>query len=311
MPTDEACDDVAQGRRADRDRLVAQDPAQICGKLGGGGIAKLGLLGQRVQQDEVDVAAQRWLEARGGRGSFLFDGAQLCREGAAGKIVGQALGEQLVAEHAQRIDIRAEIDPRRIAAHLLGAHVGERADELTCHGAGLVRLGPFDEASDPKIQHAHPALAIDEHVVGLEVAVDHAVHVRVMDGVAELRQEPDPRVQIRARDLRQRHAIHELHCEVHDPAALVSPRPIDPRDARMLEPAECFDLVLEARAHVPGRPAALQHLERDTARGALLLGFVDDAHAAFADAAQHAVGAELLADQRALDRDAGALGGHL
>ena len=50
---------------------------------------------------------------------------------------GRRAGQQLVEDHAQGVDVAARVDLRRVGQHLLGAHVGQRADELS--DVGLAR----------------------------------------------------------------------------------------------------------------------------------------------------------------------------
>ena len=42
----------------------------------------------------------------------------------------QLAGQQLVEDHAQAVDVAAAVDPVALAAGLLGAHVGRRAEHL-------------------------------------------------------------------------------------------------------------------------------------------------------------------------------------
>ncbi len=60
----------------------------------------------------------------------------------------------------------------------------------------------------------------------------------------------------------------------------------------MLEPAEGFEFLLEAAKSFGGREAWFNQFESDVAAGLLLLGFVDDAHAAFAKDANNSIGAD-------------------
>ena len=80
------------------------------------------------------------------------------------------------------------------AAHLrlLRTHVGRRADELLeGREEGLVGQalagGGLGDAEINHLGHRHAVVQRDQDVRGLDVAVDDALLVRVLDGVANLR----------------------------------------------------------------------------------------------------------------------------
>ena len=122
--------------------------------------------------------------------------------------------------------------------------------------------------------------------------MDDAPLVRVLHRVAGVSEELDLLAQpAPARPGVERLAVDELHRDEGLVAALGIARAglVDLRDARMVEPAEDVRLLLEAPQQLPRRRAAADRLERDAPAREGLLGFVDDAHAAFADAAQDPV----------------------
>jgi hypothetical protein len=63
---------------------------------------------------------------------------------------------------------------------LLGRHVGRAAN----HGRAV--RGDLEEARGAEVGHLEQALLGDEHVGGSQVAVNHALAMRVIDGVADL-----------------------------------------------------------------------------------------------------------------------------
>src|SRR5262249_32953450 len=80
-------------------------------------------------------------------------------------------------------------------------------------------------ARDAEVEDLRLPGLVDEDVPGLQVAVDHALLVRVLDGVGDLREEIEALVRPQfslAHVVRQRHAADELHGEVrHALPALV------------------------------------------------------------------------------------------
>ena len=87
---------------------------------------------------------------------------------------------------------------RRPSAHLglLGAHVGRRAD----HGANWVKSGLLGEPlvgglGDAEVDHLGHGPAVvqrDQDVRGLDVAMDDALLVGVLDGLADRDEEFQP-----------------------------------------------------------------------------------------------------------------------
>ncbi len=107
--------------------------------------------------------------------------------------------QSFVERDAERIDVGARID--RLAAELLGRHVDRRPQQRPRPGQGrghrLVerdlrrvlgvggdRLLAVDAAREPEVGHPDAPVLSDEHVVGLEVAVDEAGGVRLGEPAA-------------------------------------------------------------------------------------------------------------------------------
>ncbi len=145
-----------------------------------------------------------------------------------------------------------------------------------------------------------PSVGVDEHVGGLEVAVDEPLLVGVLDGVADLRDQCEPLARAEplfagvsrdgARVLDQLHRDERARAVEHrrDPGLE------DLRDPRVLEAAQELALVREpARALGVRRPPD-QHLEGDVSLRRALLGAVDLAHAAVTEQGDHAVAGDLF-----------------
>ena len=101
--------------------------------------------------------------------------------GRAGKR--RLAGEHLVRHRTERVEVDARVD-RLLAHRLLGTHVLRRAErEAGLRHARSARLlhGERDaEVRDERVP------ALQQNVLGLDVAMDHAVLVRVVERVGDL-----------------------------------------------------------------------------------------------------------------------------
>ena len=170
-----------------------------------------------------------------------------------------------------------------LSEHLLGGHVAGRAERE----AGAGELGVAGGAArEPEVGEHGAAVVVDEHVVGLEVAVDDAGVVRVLEPESHLSQvAPRGRAVERTlvEDVPQGSALDERHGDEDDVGG--HDEVVDGEDVGVVEPGEGLRLELEAleeRAVVLQRRG--QRLERDLAAERLLDGAVDDGHAAGAEA---------------------------
>jgi len=147
-------------------------------------------------------------------------GAQVHRHdlGAGLGLERQLLEEQLVRHHAERVDIGRR--RHRGAACLLGREVLRRADQLAVDCVVLVVM---DHLRDAPVEELHARRArlvwvVDqEHVVELQVAMDHAGGMRGDEGVADLQEDRDDEVGLQlavVRAVRQRLTFEALHHDV-------------------------------------------------------------------------------------------------
>src|SRR5205807_293034 len=107
--------------------------------------------------------------------------------------------------------------------------------------------------------------------------------------------------EMRFRRMRAKRAsAHQLHGEIRlrAVARLEGAGFIDSSDSRMLEAGEQIRLVLEAAEQLAGHEQRSNELERHRAPRVLLLGFINDAHAPFAEDAQQAKITDLLSRTR-------------
>ena len=105
-------------------------------------------------------------------------------------------GQHFVKQDAERIDVAASVDVETAHLRLLRAGVGRRADERLEFGEesflGEPLLGRLGDAEVDHLGHRHAVVQRDEDVRRLDVAVDDALLMRVLDGVTDLDEEIEP-----------------------------------------------------------------------------------------------------------------------
>lgn len=294
-------------------RFVRQQAAEVGGELAGGGVAQFRILGHRLADHQLDVAAQLPLVRAQPDGLPFGDPAGRGGERQTGDIDRQALRQQLVADDPERIDVGAHVDRRWIAGELFGGHVGQRAEHLP--GVRPERHAWFRrvrrcliEAADAEVEHFRLPLPIDQHVAGLQVAVDHAAGVGVRDRLGDGGEEREARERPQAAALRvavERLAVDELHDQVGGAAQrLGTAAAVDRGDAGVGQPRQQPGFPLESARGLGAGQLERQRLQRDAPLRLLLLRFVDHAHAAAPDQAQdpEAVDLGTRGDGRPRDR---------
>ncbi len=239
--------------------------------------------GARVRVPSRRLARHRLLGDRdelAGRTEAVIDrGRRLAEHGARHvggvlAVIGRPPGEDFVEHGAERIHVGAPIDRR--SACLLGRHVGRRPDDRAGGGHGgapgrrvLIawQLRRIDQLRETPIDDHGLAERADHDVAGLEIAVQHALLVRVADRFAHAEQRAyawQPRCE-RGRvgeHLFERRAGDERHRVVglaRDPAAGL----VDRDDARMLQARG--DLRFPAKARLELGRGAPHQLDRDDA----------------------------------------------
>ncbi len=322
-----------------RDRAVPLRPlpgaAEDALRIGGDGP----LLEPRL--DVVRERAGARVPIAGGPGHRLHaDRVELARDGRirgarVGRVEGEDLGDDLGGRPAlegrparqgvmerrpERVHVRVRTDPARVAARLLGRHVGGRAHDRprlrldagpfrADTGRGGVRSGraragrlprplgirPGEHLREAPVHHLDLAVAPDHDVLRLEIAVDDAALVGVVDGPADLDEdleEPEPRELPRGLgiagvdlldDPRERPAADELHRE--EEAGVVGEADlVDGHDPGVLELRGRLGLLDEPVGDLPvGAELAEEGLHGDVAAQVAVEGAVDDPHAAAPD----------------------------
>jgi hypothetical protein len=109
--------------------------------------------------------------------------------GNVGEDVGQR--HEFVERDAQGVNVAAMIDHAPLAERLLGAHVPQSAHHLAGRRKCGIRFDPGEaEIGDP--QHA---AGIEHQVRGLDIAMDHAARVRIVQRLRALEHQLDHIVQ--------------------------------------------------------------------------------------------------------------------
>jgi hypothetical protein len=207
---------------------------------------------------------------------------------------GRLPGQALVENAAQRVDVRALVEG--VARDLLGGDVLERADDLSRDRDPGKRARALRQAEVAEVAVLAPGGLGDEHVRGLDVAVDEALLVRGVERLGDLGEELDRALRLErpllGDDLGQVRALHVAHREEED-AGLLSCL-VDGDDVRVIERGGDARLAQEALAKaLVLRELGRDHLERDLASQALLVGTVDRTHASSADERLDAIGGDL------------------
>ena len=318
---------VEDARRAGEDGLATQVPQDVGRELVGRLVSPRAILLDRLHDDPVDVAADRAAQVsrvgalqladvgagtgervdacRGSRRLLLLDDAlDLPVPGLAecDRVEGGCAGEQLVEKDAQRVDVGACVDIEAADLRLVRAHVLRRADEVVELGEQCFLGEPRTRRlGDAEVDHLRDRLGVvqrDEHVRWLDVTVDDALLVRVLDGVADLHEQVQPlphRELGLVTVLGDGDALDKLHHEVR-PACLGGAGLQHRRDVRVIHHRQRLPLGLEPRDHLLGVHAELDDLQGDPASDrVLLLGHVHDAEAALADLLEDLVRADLCA----------------
>ena len=210
---------VDRARAAGRGRAsLSKMPLDVHGQAVGRLVAARAVLLQALHHDPIEVAAQAGESASSGSAcrccAMVVSSASSIvlkrvegRSGSFSRIVrrissrpackqflrveGRLAGEQFVEQHAQRVDVAARIDVQAAHLRLLRAHVG--GVPMNCSNAVKSVLSVsrcsvrFGDAEIDDLRHGHAVVQGHQDVRRLDVAVDDALLMRVLDGLADLR----------------------------------------------------------------------------------------------------------------------------
>ena len=128
----------------------------------------------------------------------------------------EARGQGFVQDDTKREQIRLMVNA--LAERLLGGHVRHRADDRAQLGFGhrrlLVRCLETGHLGESEVQNLHPAPLRQNQVRTLDVAVDDAEPVRLVQGVRHLRRDLQGRGHRQwpaPQSVREGFAIDQLH----------------------------------------------------------------------------------------------------
>ena len=98
---------------------------------------------------------------------------------------GQTARQHLIEHHPERIDVRPVIELERIL-DLLGGHIAESSHDLPGSRQRVIRGLAGQKLGDAEIGDFDPATLIAQDVFRLDVAMNDAFIVSILQGVADL-----------------------------------------------------------------------------------------------------------------------------
>src|SRR5262245_36836667 len=164
-------------RRPSENWLMPQKPAQVICKVLGRWITPVRLFLQALKANRFQVSRRRRAEQARGNRVESFDLAECF--GGRFAAEGWAAGEQLVEHGAEGIDVACGADQGPLAERLFGRHVRRRSENLAAECEVAVARDPLGQA---EVGDPHAALAVDEDVRRLKVAVQSALLMGVVNG---------------------------------------------------------------------------------------------------------------------------------
>ena len=264
----------------------------------------MGLLLEEAHDDRIDLRAQSGDQLA--RALRLAE--QLERDDLAGTFRDERRSpdEQLVGDAAERVQVGAVIDRAR-GTRLLGCHVQRRAHQRAGLRVPHVRRRGVRQLGDAEIEHLHAIagavrIGDEEHVIGLEIAVNDPLGVRgpkcTRDAASNRRGlelgQPAAVPEPGAQGL----AVEQLHHEIRTAIDAVA-EVVDLDDAGVADRGRRLGLVEEALDEdVVARQLGAQQLDRGGPIEELVLGAIDRAHAAARELRCDPIITQHFADQR-------------
>ena len=257
--------------------LSREQVLRVLGERRGRGIAVVRVLGQRAREHALDVGGQPGDEARERLGVLVDDAVH-----DAGDRRGEErrpAREQGVGHGCEREDVGAAVHV--LDASLLGGRVERGPDELAGRREAHARAL---QAGDPEVRDLGLARRQHDHVGRLDVAVNDAVAVSVVEGARDLgdgAHHDRPGHGALAREVGERLAAQQLEGDEERSRGRVASHVVHDDDAGVVERRGDAGLLQEAflvglqLARLGGR---LDHLEGHGAVEDGVAGLVDDAH---------------------------------
>jgi hypothetical protein len=211
-----------------------------------------------------------------------IDGGFFTGRGEAAE--GKFAGEHFVEDDAEGIDVGAVIDGVWLF-DLFGRHVMRGAETGAAAGERIFGDGFGHEFGDAEVGDFHAAARVEKDVVGLDVAMEDAFVVGILEGFADARDDGEGLVGVDgagAHGLAEVHAIDIFHQQIKKRAGLAEV--VNGDDVWMIEFGEGAAFAGEAFGKVSLFSERLgENFEGDQAIEFWLAGFVNETHPALAD----------------------------
>ena len=279
--------------RGCRNAVLARDDAQRLHERHPTGEALLGALGKDARQDYIKLGRLGRIDRGRRRRWRLHVGHDQLRRCARER---HHAGDDLVGGDAERIQIAAAIDAlgRRLLGRDILRRPHENARARQALTTGLGRLG------DPKIGQQHAPVGIDHDILRLDIAVDCALRVGIIERRRDRLDDSDrvaqPQCSALFDDRVERTAAHILHRDIAQPVVLADI--VDRDDIRVPQIRSGDGLAIETPGELGiDRQLRRQHLERHRALEQGIARAVHARHAAAPDLFLDQVAAQLLSDQ--------------
>ncbi len=204
--------------------------------------------------------------------------------------------EQLVKQYTERIHIATGVDPQRIHFGLFGTHVLEGSDQCSVLGEqcffGQLLFDGFGDAEVDDLGNGFVVVHRDEHVGGLDVPMDDALLMGVLDGLAHRNKQFESFAGCELFGvgiLEYGDAVDEFHDE-EGTATFGRSGVIDFGDVDVVHHGQGLAFGFESSDDLFGIHPRFDDLEGDLAMDwCLLLGHEDHTHATLADLLQEFV----------------------
>lgn len=158
------------------DRPLQVEP-EIIGEIECGAVSVGNAWGHRLEADTFEFAWNRIVNLpQGTRFGVEFASGSIGREGAP-------TGEHLIHGHAEAEEIGPAVDEMSFSTKLFGAHVGNGSH----HGVAFAVV--FFLEGDSEIRDVGAVIDIEEDVSGLDIAMDDALEVGIVQTVSDSLQQ--------------------------------------------------------------------------------------------------------------------------